>query len=163
MRRARNVFQALVNRGCNPAQLSTVAIGKNQPIAPNASESGRALNRRVEFLISANQNANLAVVRLQPINPAYLKLNPTDVGTVRPERVTVLKPDPYNGPADISETAPHGMVTLTPFANVPLQGVALKVPPSTPPKLAEPSPLPQLERQIPEPFERMMPGPPLEY
>ena len=59
MRRARNVFQALVNRGVNPAQLSTVAIGKNQPIASNETEEGRARNRRVEFLISASQDANL--------------------------------------------------------------------------------------------------------
>jgi outer membrane protein OmpA-like peptidoglycan-associated protein len=62
MRRAKNVFQALVDRGCSREQLTTVAIGKNQPIAPNDTEAGRLLNRRVEFLISASQGANLAVV-----------------------------------------------------------------------------------------------------
>jgi outer membrane protein OmpA-like peptidoglycan-associated protein len=75
MRRAKNVFQALVDSGCSREQLSTVAIGKNQPIAPNDTEAGRFLNRRVEFLISANQGANLAVVESQNIDPAYLRVN----------------------------------------------------------------------------------------
>lgn len=79
-RRAAAVMRALVARGVNPAQLTEVAIGKNQPIAPNSTENGRALNRRVEFLISAGTAANLAAVQ-QYVPPAgYLAINqPEDV------------------------------------------------------------------------------------
>ena len=172
MRRARNVFQALVNRGCSPAQLSTVAIGKNQPIAPNDTEAGRALNRRVEFLISANQIANLAVVRLQPINPAYLRVDPTDVRPVYPaaDRVTVFKPvtEPYNGPADISEATPHGKVSLKPLGDIPLQGASPSPPAElvskpSPPVLQEPAPRePPVYRQ-PAPVELAPLGAPHTY
>jgi outer membrane protein OmpA-like peptidoglycan-associated protein len=51
-RRAEAVMAALVARGVKPDQLSEVAIGKRQPIAPNSTIEGRALNRRVEFLVS---------------------------------------------------------------------------------------------------------------
>lgn len=172
MRRARSVFQALVNRGCSPTQLSTVAIGKNQPIAPNDTEAGRALNRRVEFLISANQDANLAVVRLQPINPAYLTVGPAGAFPVQPpaERAIVLKPvpDTYRGPADFSEAEPHGKISLQPLGDIPLQGAtpsppALKVSGPKPPTLAEPTPVPPLEFQTPAPVQRTPLGPPMTY
>jgi hypothetical protein len=71
-RRALAVTQELVRRGVRPEQLSMVAIGKNQPIAPNTTDEGRALNRRVEFMISASQEANRALVQQHRINRAYL-------------------------------------------------------------------------------------------
>lgn len=171
-RRARNVFQALVNRGVNPAQLSTVAIGKNQPIASNETEQGRARNRRVEFLISASRGANLAVVRLQPINPAYLRVDPTDARPVEPVAggVPVLGPAPetYNGPADVSEAEPHGKVSLRPLGNIPLQGAspsaaAVRVSAPPPPVRAQPAPESPPVLQQPTPVERAPLGPSVTY
>ena len=139
MRRARNVFQALVNRGVNPAQLSTVAIGKNQPIASNETEEGRARNRRVEFLISASQDANLASTR------------PVERTT---ERVPVLTAYP----ADVSETGSPGKVLLRPLRSIPLKGASLSapavpVPKPPPPVQQQPAPEPPLELKQPAPFE----------
>ena len=78
-RRAAKVLRALVDRGLGPERLSAVAIGKRQPVADNRIASGRALNRRVEFLLSRCLDANLAVVRQnggfgQPVE--VLRLDP---------------------------------------------------------------------------------------
>lgn len=50
MRRAQAVKTYLVNHyGIEPSRLSVQGHGLSHPIASNASEEGRALNRRVEF------------------------------------------------------------------------------------------------------------------
>ena len=49
--RARSVLGALVGLGVDPARLSSQGFGQDMPIADNASEDGRAKNRRVEFII----------------------------------------------------------------------------------------------------------------
>jgi hypothetical protein len=83
-RRAINVMTALVTRGVPVDQLATVAIGKNQPVAPNSSEEGRARNRRVEFMISGAQPANLLLVQRRVIDEAYLRTNVDRPITARP-------------------------------------------------------------------------------
>ena len=94
-RRAAGVMQALIERGCNPAQMSTVAVGKMQPIAPNSTDEGRARNRRVEFMISASEQANLALVSKRRIVLEFLAVNP-NAKQVRTEaaQLEVLKPLP---------------------------------------------------------------------
>jgi outer membrane protein OmpA-like peptidoglycan-associated protein len=70
-RRAVNVMKLLAEDGVNPIQMTTVAVGDRQPVASNATPDGRARNRRVEFLISASVQANLAAVQYQHVDPAY--------------------------------------------------------------------------------------------
>lgn len=77
-RRAAAVIAALIARGVNPAQLSAVAIGKRQPIAPNNTEDGRALNRRVEFLVSPGFSANLAAVQQRVVPSTYFRLSKSE-------------------------------------------------------------------------------------
>jgi outer membrane protein OmpA-like peptidoglycan-associated protein len=48
--RARSVLGALVGLGIDPARLQSRGHGQDQPIADNASEDGRAKNRRVELI-----------------------------------------------------------------------------------------------------------------
>ena len=50
-RRARAVVEYLVAKGVPEARLSYVGNGEANPIAPNDSPEGRAMNRRVEFTI----------------------------------------------------------------------------------------------------------------
>jgi hypothetical protein len=84
-------MQALTWRGVNPNQLSVVAIGKAQPIAPNADPAGRARNRRVEFMISGSEAANLSVVSHRRVNRDFFR-TPTNVAAVPPPpQVAVLK------------------------------------------------------------------------
>ena len=123
-RRAAAVMQALADRGVNPAQLTEVAIGKRQPIAPNATPAGRARNRRVEFLISPAFDANMAAVQQRviplnylPVDGARRRIAAADV--VRPASVAEvfkLKPDP-----DLARTTrPGGDVGLAPVGGLRL-------------------------------------------
>jgi len=50
-RRAQAVVDYLVSRGVDPKRLKAVGYGKDQPIASNATDAGRAENRRVELQI----------------------------------------------------------------------------------------------------------------
>ena len=51
-RRANSVASYLASRGVDPRRMSAVGYGLERPIASNASEIGRAQNRRVEIAIS---------------------------------------------------------------------------------------------------------------
>ncbi|MBP8726116.1 MAG: thrombospondin type 3 repeat-containing protein [Saprospiraceae bacterium] len=48
-RRAKICYEYLISLGISPSRLSYIGFGSAQPIAPNDSEIGRYLNRRVEF------------------------------------------------------------------------------------------------------------------
>lgn len=50
--RAQAVRAALVARGIDPARVVTQGLGEAQPVASNATESGRQQNRRVDIVIS---------------------------------------------------------------------------------------------------------------
>ncbi|HEY8360042.1 MAG TPA: OmpA family protein [Ramlibacter sp.] len=47
--RALTVTRALIDEGMPSSRVFAAAFGAEQPVAPNASEDGRALNRRVEM------------------------------------------------------------------------------------------------------------------
>ncbi|ORE97191.1 OmpA family protein [Aurantimonas sp. 22II-16-19i] len=50
--RASSVSQYLASQGVNPRRLNTQGFGESRPVASNATEAGRAQNRRVEISIS---------------------------------------------------------------------------------------------------------------
>ncbi len=55
-KRAESVKTYLVSRGIDPSRLTSIGFGKDRPIADNATATGRATNRRIEFrLISASE------------------------------------------------------------------------------------------------------------
>lgn len=55
-RRAAAVRDYLVSQGVSPSRIQTVGYGMRQPVASNATEAGRAQNRRVELTILTPQN-----------------------------------------------------------------------------------------------------------
>ncbi len=55
LQRATSVRDYLVAKGIDVTRLSTDGKGKKEPIADNATDEGRAANRRVEFAITANE------------------------------------------------------------------------------------------------------------
>ncbi len=48
-RRAESVRQYLIKGGIDPARLTAIGVGEEEPIASNATPDGRAQNRRIEF------------------------------------------------------------------------------------------------------------------
>jgi outer membrane protein OmpA-like peptidoglycan-associated protein len=58
-RRANSVRAALVRMGVDPTRIVAQGYGKEYPVADNSSNSGRAMNRRVEVTIS-NDNQPVA-------------------------------------------------------------------------------------------------------
>jgi outer membrane protein OmpA-like peptidoglycan-associated protein len=52
-RRAEAVRNALIEEGVDGARLQAVGLGENQPVADNATEQGRARNRRVDVVVLA--------------------------------------------------------------------------------------------------------------
>jgi outer membrane protein OmpA-like peptidoglycan-associated protein len=54
-RRANAVATYLRNRGINSSRITTKGFGESAPVASNDTESGRSQNRRVDFLITANE------------------------------------------------------------------------------------------------------------
>ncbi len=52
-RRAEAVRAYLAGRGVAPQRMAALGYGESQPVASNASPSGRALNRRVDVLLRA--------------------------------------------------------------------------------------------------------------
>ena len=51
-RRAQSVRDALVQRGVDSSRITAMGYGKAHPVADNASPEGRAMNRRVEIVIT---------------------------------------------------------------------------------------------------------------
>jgi outer membrane protein OmpA-like peptidoglycan-associated protein len=54
-RRANSVMMYLIDRGIPNSRMNPKAMGENHPKYTNDTEEGRAQNRRVEFLITANE------------------------------------------------------------------------------------------------------------
>lgn len=50
-KRAQAVYNYLTNRGIEPSRLTIKGYGQTRPVAPNSTEEGKQLNRRIEFLI----------------------------------------------------------------------------------------------------------------
>ena len=48
--RARTVVAALTNAGTSASRLQATGLGQTKPLADNATEAGRAKNRRVELV-----------------------------------------------------------------------------------------------------------------
>jgi len=50
-RRAKAVFDYLKSKGINPNRLKMVSFGESKPVTSNATDAGRAQNRRVDLVI----------------------------------------------------------------------------------------------------------------
>lgn len=66
--RAKSVADYTTSQGINHSRLSIIGLGETEPVASNETEEGKALNRRVEIAIFANddlkdaaENGNLSV------------------------------------------------------------------------------------------------------
>jgi outer membrane protein OmpA-like peptidoglycan-associated protein len=168
-RRAASVMADLIAYGVTPGQLSAIAIGKAQPIAPNDTPEGRSRNRRVEFMISGSERANLAVVGDRPVNPTYFRTAMNRPVLSPPSSVEILKPTRRpSTPDDKSFHDPMGLLPLKPPTEPPALASPKPepaahplTPASTPPPLRTPKvPSPLLQEPVPpEVPEQRIPAP----
>ena len=145
-RRAANVLAMLIPQGVDPRQLSAVAIGKAQPIAPNTTQAGRARNRRVEFMISGSEPANLAVVANRVVNGALFRTSPGQMPLPATAEIQVLKPV-----GALAGLTPAGTLSLRPpfpDASGSRRSTALK--PAWRPPAREDPPLSRPAEPLPE-------------
>ena len=54
-RRADSVKNLIVQRGLSTARIETMPYGETMPVADNSTETGRAMNRRVEIKVAPTQ------------------------------------------------------------------------------------------------------------
>lgn len=62
-RRANNAGNYLMNSGISSSRLVIKWYGENQPIVDNSSDENRTLNRRVQFIITANEEMKAAALK----------------------------------------------------------------------------------------------------
>ncbi|MFZ5485209.1 MAG: OmpA family protein [Pseudomonadota bacterium] len=65
-RRAKSVRDAFLARGVPAQRMALAGLGMDQPVAPNDTEIGRTLNRRVEVIVLDEQVEN--ITRDEPAN-----------------------------------------------------------------------------------------------
>ncbi len=164
-RRATSVIAALAGRGIAHSELSAVAMGKNQPVAPNDTESGRAQNRRVEFFISPDVRANAAAIGATPETMALL-----GPGAAPAASVSLFRLGPDTGSVAIPLTVvaaqmpPPAAVAQQPIAAPPPRAAAPRPRPTTPPvsriRPVTPGPPENLKPVIPDSVAPAPLGPP---
>jgi chemotaxis protein MotB len=101
--RAASIVRMLAMDGVNPGRMAAVGYGEFQPVADNATEEGRARNRRVVLVISRNLDVRRSVsgvgsAKAQP--DAALQRAGTQSAPTRPTTV------PASGSANISTLTP---------------------------------------------------------
>ncbi len=112
-RRARAVRDLLIQHGVAAERLEVTAEGVTRPIAPNVTQAGRALNRRVDF----------EIVRTTPQPPA----SPRPV-FVQPPRGQPGCPGSQSPPAPLPPPAggcPRAARSRSVRSHAPLSGTAL--------------------------------------
>ena len=53
-KRAKSVMDYIISQGISPSRITSHGYGETKPVAPNETDAGRQLNRRVEFKIMKN-------------------------------------------------------------------------------------------------------------
>jgi outer membrane protein OmpA-like peptidoglycan-associated protein len=109
LKRAAAVATRLRLAGVKDEFLGVVPMGDSQPVAPNNTDEGRAINRRVEFFISEVPEASKKVVEMIKFNPCFRSTNEAGQNS---DCTSSSKPVPiYSG--STGQGLPSGEIDLT--------------------------------------------------
>ena len=117
LRRATHVAELLASKGVAKRQMTYTGMGSRQPVASNMTEVGRSLNRRVEFMVSAFSDVNVALVQKREVNALWLAASDVALKSP-PEReksVEVFK---------LGEKQPYKIFELPPPTSVTIKTVS---------------------------------------
>jgi signal transduction histidine kinase len=70
LKRAEAVKDALISKGIVPSRIQTISFGETRAIAPEASEEGRAMNRRVELEFKSREATLVGAIKDLPMTSA---------------------------------------------------------------------------------------------
>lgn len=90
-RRAASVKEYLVSKGIADDRMTTMGYGESVPVADNASDEGRELNRRVELKVTEAQGGGLVFA---PAAPAALIPEPVTAEPVATPPAAFAEPEP---------------------------------------------------------------------
>src|SRR5206468_201709 len=128
-RRSQNVMTWLGTHGVEPVRLQSRGFGETRPAAPNETRIGRALNRRVEFLI------------VDPVSPAIAAAASTNPATANQAAaiqgaptVSVARSAPGAQTATATAAQPASHPVTTP-ANTARPAASAAVPARIPPRV----------------------------
>lgn len=99
-RRAQSVLKYLIAKGVEPARMEARGFGPSQPIADNKTPQGRALNRRVDFLIvdppqvrpASAPTQTSTTIPAKPVPDAAHRAGKVGVKTATPQLPPAKKP-----------------------------------------------------------------------
>jgi chemotaxis protein MotB len=83
--RAASIVKLLAANGIDPARLAAIGYGEFQPISENATEQGRAANRRVSLMISRSALLRPELARSGAAGPAATVPEPATPSVIRVE------------------------------------------------------------------------------
>jgi len=69
--RAREVYKYMIQKGISKNRLDYIGYGEEQPLTTNATPQGRAINRRVELLVSKDLKVSYSFLKNREINSSY--------------------------------------------------------------------------------------------
>jgi len=69
--RAREVYKYMISQGIDKNRLDYIGYGEEQPLTTNSTPEGRAINRRVELLVSKDFNVSSYFLNNREINTSY--------------------------------------------------------------------------------------------
>lgn len=121
--RARAVVEHLASRGVDPARMRAAGYGESIPVAGNATDEGRALNRRVELKVLESSNgvrASIPQPRSAPVPSFDSTVAPTL--TTEPAPLPTATPSPTSTPTSAEAAAP--VASATAAVSAPAVGMA---------------------------------------
>ena len=110
LNRAATVAKKLRAAGLKDELIGVVPMGEAKPFATNATEEGRALNRRVEFFISEVPGATIKIIEMMPFNPCFRNDHETTTLAIQGDCDMSATRIPVYGPAGEGRT--RGTVEL---------------------------------------------------
>jgi chemotaxis protein MotB len=67
--RAASILRAFTGHGITPERMTAAGRGEYKPVAPNDTDAGRSLNRRVEILVPRTGTTGAATTKIPSIKP----------------------------------------------------------------------------------------------
>ncbi|RJP70803.1 MAG: HAMP domain-containing protein [Candidatus Abyssobacteria bacterium SURF_17] len=94
LRRAKAVKDALTTRGIEPFRIQTISFGETRAVAPETTEEGKAMNRRVELEFKSREESLVGAIKDLPLT-SIIRQTVFGENQRYYDRNALLKGEPY--------------------------------------------------------------------